>query len=386
LRLLLYTGKGGVGKTTMALATAFGAAERGHRVFVLSTDMAHSLGHALGRKLGLGPELVGERVTVQEVAVLDELDRAWSTVQSWLQEMLYDEGREMVAEELLVLPGMEELVCLRAVNEIEATGDYDVCVVDCAPTGATLRMLRFPDVLQFFMRNLFDLQRSSVRLLRPIAERLKAGRWLPPDEVFEAFERLYTDVADVRQILLDSDRTSARLVVNPARVVVDETRRCFAYLSLYGVATDAVLINRVLPARATGGYFARWAQREREELTRIDRSFPLPLFEVPLLPREPIGENALRALGRRLFDDRDPVELFTRSRPISLRKRGVCTVLAMQLPGICAEEVEVTAAGSELLVHVRDAQRLISLPESLCGRPIDGVHLRDGVLEVEFGA
>ena len=385
MRLLLYTGKGGVGKTTMATATAFGAAERGHRVFLLSTDMAHSLGHVLGRKLGPGPEFVSERVTVQEVAVLDELDRAWSTVQGWLQEMLHDEGREMVAEELLVLPGMEELVCLRAVTEIEATGDYDLCVVDCAPTGATLRMLRFPDVLRFFMQNLFDLQRSSVRLLRPIAERLKAGRWMPPDEVFGAFERLYDDVAGVRQILLDCDRTSARLVVNPARVVVDEARRSFAYLNLYGVATDAVLVNRVLPERAASGYFARWAQRERDELARIERSFPLPVFEVPLLPHEPIGENALRDLARRLFGDRDPAEAFTRSRPIRLCKRGDCTLLTVQLPGVDADEVEVTAAGSELLVHVRDAQRLIALPESLCGRVIDGVHLRGGVLEVEFG-
>jgi len=384
LRFLLHTGKGGVGKTTLALATAFGAAERGHRVFVLSTDPAHSLGDALGRKLGTGPELVGEGVTAQEVAVLDELDRAWSTVQGWLQEMLSREGEEMMVEELLVLPGMEELVSLRAVREIEATGDYDLCVVDCAPTGATLRMLRFPDVLRFFMQNLFDLERRSARLLRPIAQRLNIARWVPPDEVYEAFERLYTDVADVRQILLDGDRTSARLVVNPARVVVDETRRLFAYLNLYGVATDAVLINRVLPDRAAAGYFARWAQREREELERIGRSFPVPLFEVPLQVREPIGETALRELARQLFGDRDPAELFSRSRPIRLYKRGEGTVLAVQLPGVDKADVDVTAAGGELLVSVRDAQRLIALPESLCGRPIDGVRLRKGVLEVEF--
>jgi arsenite-transporting ATPase len=384
LRFLLHTGKGGVGKTTLALATAFGAAERGHRVFVLSTDPAHSLGDALGRKLGAGPELVAEGVTAQEVAVLDELDRAWSTVQGWLQDMLSREGEEMLVEELLVLPGMEELVSLRAVREIEATGDYDLCVVDCAPTGATLRMLRFPDVLRFFMQNLFDLERRSARLLRPIALRLNVARWVPPDEVYEAFERLYTDVADVRQILLDGDRTSARLVVNPARVVVDETRRLFAYLSLHGVATDAVLINRVLPDRAAAGYFARWAQREREELERIGRSFPVPLFEVPLQVREPIGETALRELARQLFGDRDPAELFTRSRPIRLYKRGAGTVLAVQLPGVDKAEVDVTAAGGELLVSVRDAQRLIALPESLCGRPIVGVRLRNEVLEVEF--
>ena len=225
-----------------------------------------------------------------------------------------------MAEELLVFPGLEELVALRAVREVEAAEAYDVCVVDCAPTGSTLRMLRLPEVLRFFMNGLFQAQRRAMRVVKPIADRIGAGRLVAPDEVFAAFERLYGEVEDVRQILLDTDRTSARLVVNPARVVVEEARRSFAYLSLYGVATDAVLVNRVLPEQAGRGYFGRWAERERRELEEIASSFPIRRFCAPLLPREPIGTGALRALARELYGDEDPARLFGSARPIRLAR------------------------------------------------------------------
>jgi len=385
VRVLLHTGKGGVGKTTLALATAFGAARAGHRVCVLSTDSAHSLGDALGHPIGPRPVRVAEGVVVREVEVLDELDRSWGDIQRWLRELLRSETDEMVAEELLVFPGLEELISLRAVREVEATGEFDVCVVDCAPTGATLRMLRFPDALRIFMENFFELERRGARILRPIVRGLGGGDLLPDEHFFESFERLYRDVEDVRQILLDGDRTSARLVLNPARVVVDETRRSFAYLSLYGVATDAVLVNRVLPERASGGYFARWAERERESMAEIERSFEsLPILCAPLHEREPIGPEALAELADEIFENRDPAGLFSRSRPIRLRKLGPRTLMEIDLPGAQQEEVDVVAAGAELHVRVRDARRRIALPASLEGRAIESARLTEGVLEVSF--
>jgi len=386
MRVLLHTGKGGVGKTTLALASALGAAEHGHRVFVLSTDAAHSLGDALGRRVGSSPVGVAPGVVAHEVSVLDELDRSWSEIQRWLRELLARDADELLAEELLAFPGLEELVSLRAVREVEATGEFDVCVVDCAPTGSTLRMLRFPDALRIFMEHFFDWKRTGVRLLRPFVERVGGAGLLPSEEIFDAFERLYRDVEDVRQILLDSDRTSARLVVNPTRVVVDETRRSFAYLSLYGVATDGVVINRMLPSRASGGYFARWAEREREELAQIERSFPVPLFHAPLHPRELIGVEALRGLARDVFGEQDPAALFTRARPIRLRKQAGRTVMAIDLPGVTKEEIDVTATGDELLVRVRDAARRIALPASVAGCEIATVRFRDDVLEVVFAS
>ena len=384
MRTLLYTGKGGVGKTSLAVATALGAAEHGHRVFVLSTDSAHSLGDALGRRVGPRPVQVSEGVVAQEVAALAELDRAWSEIQAWLQVLLRGDGEAMAAEELLVFPGLEELVALRAVRDVEASGEYDVCVVDCAPTGSALRMLRLPDVFRFFMTHFFDMKRRAARLIRPIANRVGAGRLVAPDEVFDAFERLYSDIEDVRQLLLDNERTSARLVVNPARVVVAETRRSYAYLCLYGVATDAVLVNRVLPKEASQGYFARWAEREARELEEIAGSFPIPLFQAPLYPQEPIGVEALRALAREVFGERDPAALFTRARPVRLEKRGELTLIEIDLPHAVREDVAVTLLGDELLVRVRDAQRRIALPASMAGRAVDSVRLNDGVLEIGF--
>lgn len=395
MRVLLHTGKGGVGKTTLSLATAFGAASHGHRVYVLSTDSAHNLGDALGIKLGPEAVQVTERVTVQELSVLDELDRGWTTISTWLNELLTGVGEEdregssipdhgVVAEELLAFPGMEELLSLRAIRSVEEAGEHDLCIIDCAPTGATLRMLRFPDVLRFFMENVFDWKRKSAKVLRPLAKRLSAERFVPGDEVFAAFEQLYEDVADVRQILLDTARTSARLIVNPTRVVVDESRRSFAYLSLYGVATDAVLVNRVLPEGAAAGYFSRWAERESRELEEIANSFPVPSFQLPLQRGEPIGAEVLESLSRQLFGDADPADFFSHSCPIRLRKDDELTVLEIDLPNVARDDVKVVAAGADLVVHVRDAQRLVSLPDSIAGRKIDRVHLENGVLEVSF--
>jgi arsenite-transporting ATPase len=385
MRVLLHTGKGGVGKTSLSVATALCAAEHGHRVFLLSTDAAHNLGDALGRPVGSTPLEVAPGVTAQEVDVLAELDRSWATIQDWLRELLHSGTDDMVAEEFLVFPGMEELVALRAVREVEATGDFDVCVVDCAPTGSTLRMLRFPDVLRIFMDNFFDWKRRAARMIRPVASRIGANVLVPDDEVFAAFERLYREVEQVRQILLDTERTSARLVVNPARVVVDETRRSFAYLSLYGVATDALLVNRVLPSEAAGGYFARWARRERAELEEIEHSFPVPRFQAPLQRSEPIGVEALRDLARQTFGDRDPAQFFTQTRPIRLSKRGEQTVMEIEMgtasgPG----DLDVALQGDQLFVRVRDAQRRISLPDSVAGRELDTARMVDGVLEVAF--
>jgi arsenite-transporting ATPase len=384
MRVLLYTGKGGVGKTSLAVASALHAALHGHRVAVLSTDSAHSIGDALGRPVGPRPVAVAPGVVAQEVAALAELDRAWSEIQTWLAALLRGDGDEVAAEELLVFPGLEELVALRAVRDVEATGDFDLCVVDCAPTGSTLRMLRLPDVLRFFMENFFDVKRRAARIVRPLASRVGAGRLVAPEEVFAAAERLYRDVESVSQILLDSDRTSARLVVNPARVVVDETRRSYAYLCLYGVATDAVLVNRLLPAEARGGYFARWAEREEGLLAEIATSFPVPLLRAPLLPAEPIGVEALRALGLALYGERDPAAIFARGRPIRLEKEGMRTRLCIELPGALAADVDVVGRGDELLVRMRDAQRRIALPASVAGRRVAAVHLAGGVLAVDF--
>ena len=350
----------------------------------MEASAAHSLSDALGRRVGPVPVEVAERVTAQEVSALSELDRSWSQIQDFLKAMLLKEEDEVIAEELLVFPGLEELVGLRALLEVENAGSYDLCVVDCAPTGSTLRMLRLPDVLRLLKENFWDMKRRAARVLRPVAGRLGLGRFVASEAVFDAFERLYDEIEAVRQILVDEDRTSARLVVNPARGVVDETRRSFAYLCLHGVLVDAVLVNRLLPAEAAKGYFARWAEREREELADIERSFPVPLLFAPLHPGEPIGVDALSELGRELYGDRDPAARYVQRRPLRLDKRDGRTVLFLDLPTVDHDEVDVLLRGDELWISVRDFERRLALPASVAGLPVACAAISDGVLEVEF--
>jgi arsenite-transporting ATPase len=384
MRVVLLTGKGGVGKTTLSAATALGAAAHGHRTFLLSTDPAHSVGDALGRPVGSRATEVAPNVVAQEIAVLDEIERSWGPIQTWLRQLLRDGADELVAEEILVFPGLEELVALRAIREVEALGEFDTCVVDCAPTGSTLRMLRFPDALGVFMGGLFDMERRAARVLKPLLDRIGVRGLVPGDVVFAAFERLVRDVDDVRQILLDGDRTSARLVTNAARVVVDETRRSFAYLSLYGVATDAVLVNRLLPATAQDGFFAKWAAREQTEIAALESAFGVPLLRAGLRPAEPIGPDALRELAREVYGDQDPAAILHRGRPLRWRRVGTKTLLEIALPNVSKEEVEVAVVGADLHLRVRDARRAIAVPDSLVGRPITGAQLRGATLVVTW--
>lgn len=384
MRVLLHTGKGGVGKTTAALATALAAAEHGHRVCVLSTDPAHSLADALALPVGPDMKRVAEGVWAREIRAQTELDRAWTPVQAWLRELIREDANELVAEELLAFPGIEELMALRAVREAEASGQFDTCVVDCAPTGSTMRLLRFPDALQIFMTQFFEMERRGARVLRPLVRGLGGGGLVPEEDFFDAFERLYEEIDDVQRILLDGERTSARLVVNPTRVVVDETRRSFAYLSLYGVAPDAVLVNRLLPDVAAGGYFKSWRKREAEELDAIERSFPVPIRRASLQAREVLGVEALTRFGRELFDGVDPVERLHSGRPLRIRRAGGRTRLEIDLPGIAKEEIEVLVRGADLHLRVRDGRRSIHLPDSLVGRTVERVRLREPTLEISF--
>jgi arsenite-transporting ATPase len=328
---------------------------------------------------------VALRVTAQEVSALAELDRSWSEVRDWLQPLLF-EADTLVAEELLVFPGLDELMALRAVCELDRAGETDLCVVDCAPTGSALRMLRLPDLMRHVMENLWGWKRRAARMLRPVAERLGAEGLIAPERVFDAFEALYEEVEAVRQVLLDESRTSARLVVNPTRVVVEETRRAFAYLSLFGIATDAVIINRVLPDAAAGGYFARWAERERAELAEIEKSFPVPQLHASLHPGEVRGVDALAALGRDVYGARDPAALFVRRRPVRFSRCDGVPMLEIDLPSVPAEDVDVWVRGADLTVGVRDFERRIALPDSLAGLVVEGTHWREGTLEVRFAA
>lgn len=385
-RIILYTGKGGVGKTSVAAATARRCAAAGLRTVVLSTDPAHSLADALEVELGPEPTEIGPLLWGQEVQAQDEMERHWEAVSGWLGELLAERGVDRIsAHELTVPPGMDELFSLLQIKRHDACGDYDVIVVDCAPTGETLRLLSFPDICTWWLEKVFPLRGRLVAAARPLA-RTVLDVPLPGEAVFAEAERLATNLVAMNAILRDRARTSVRLVATPDRMVVKEAMRTFTYLSLYGYLTDAVVVNRVLPDAAADGYFARWHATQREQLEAVRDGFaPVPVLTAPHLPAEAIGGAALDGLGEAIFDGRDAPALLhdDLARELTDDGDGRAT-LRLALPFAGREDIDLKKVGLEVVVRVGGQKRTIVLPAGLAGYETSGARFRDGALEVTF--
>jgi arsenite-transporting ATPase len=384
-RVLLFTGKGGVGKTTTAAATALRCGESGLRTLVLSTDPAHSLADAFGVELGPLVAPVAEGLWGQQLDPQDRMEDSWAEIQRYLVEVFRWAGVEAIeAEELSVVPGLDEVFALADIREHASSGDWDVLVVDCAPTAETIRLLSLPDILGRYMERVFPIGRRVSRVVSPLVARMTT---LPvaDDGVFAATERFYERLAGVREILGDGRRTSVRLVVNPERVVIAEARRTHTYLSLFGYHVDAVVANRLLPDDVSDPWFARWKALHAEHLATIDEGFaPVPVLRVALQPDEPVGLDALRSFADALYGDDDPTARFGVSDPLRVSQRGAGAVLEIDLPFTDREEIELGRRGDELLVRVGPYRRAMILPDSLRRRSVAGARLQDRRLEVEF--
>ena len=384
-RVLLFTGKGGVGKTTTAAATALRCGESGLRTLVLSTDPAHSLADAFGVELGPLVAPVAEGLWGQQLDPQDRMEDSWAEIQRYLVEVFRWAGVEAIeAEELSVVPGLDEVFALADIRQHASSGDWDVLVVDCAPTAETIRLLSLPDILGRYMERVFPIGRRVSRVVSPLVARMTT---LPvaDDGVFAATERFYERLAGVREILGDGRRTSVRLVVNPERVVIAEARRTHTYLSLFGYHVDAVVANRLLPDDVSDPWFSRWKALHAEHLATIDEGFaPVPVLRVALQPDEPVGLDALRSFANALYGDEDPTARFGVSDPLRVSQRGGGAVLEIDLPFTDREEIELGRRGDELLVRVGPYRRAMILPDSLRRRSVAGARLQDGRLEVEF--
>jgi len=384
-RVLLFTGKGGVGKTTTAAATALRCGESGLRTLVLSTDPAHSLADAFGVELGPLVAPVAEGLWGQQLDPQDRMEDSWAEIQRYLVEVFRWAGVEAIeAEELSVVPGLDEVFALADIRQHASSGDWDVLVVDCGPTAETIRLLSLPDILGRYMERVFPIGRRVSRVVSPLVARMTT---LPvaDDGVFAATERFYERLAGVREILGDGRRTSVRLVVNPERVVIAEARRTHTYLSLFGYHVDAVVANRLLPDDVSDPWFARWKALHAEHLATIDEGFaPVPVLRVALQPDEPVGLDALRSFANALYGDEDPTARFGVSDPLRVSQRGGGAVLEIDLPFTDREEIELGRRGDELLVRVGPYRRAMILPDSLRRRSVAGARLQDGRLEVEF--
>jgi arsenite/tail-anchored protein-transporting ATPase len=389
-RVLLFTGKGGVGKTSVAAATAVRAAARGARVLVTSTDPAHSLADALGIPLGDRPTTVAVdgdgHLEAQQIDAQQRLERHWREVRDYLVGLLAWGGADEVeAEELVLLPGLDELFALVDLRGQVEGGRYDLIVVDCAPTAETLRLLGLPDALRWYADRILGPGRRVARVVRP-PQRAR-GTPVPEDDVFGAVERMHDDLATVHALLQDPERASVRLVLNPERVVVAETQRTATSLSLFGYAVDAIIANRVLPDEVTDPYLARWKQRQAEHLANVGDLFaPTPVLTAPLFDDELEGIAGLGALADAVYGDLDEVGVLGDRRPVTVETDGDDRVLRVALPFAARDEVDLHRRGGELHLAVAGVRRTIALPAALRRRDIGAARLADGHLVVRFVA
>ncbi|MGW2143768.1 ArsA family ATPase [Nonomuraea bangladeshensis] len=375
-RVLLFTGKGGVGKTTAAAATATLAASKGLKTLVVSTDTAHSLADALA----VEPGEVAPGLHLHQVDTQRTLERHWGELQDYARGVLSELGLdEVTSEEITVLPGAEEVIALLELREHARSGRWDVIVVDCAPTAETLRLLALPEALDWHVNRLLPIGRRLVRLVAPFVRGV-ARVSAPGEEVMSAGERFHRGLMEVRE-LLTGDQASVRLVLTPESVVLAEARRTLTSLNLYGYRVDGVIANRVFPPGGADEWRAQWVAAQTRLLTEAEQSFaPLPVHVVPYLPAEPVGREALTEVGARLYGDSDPFAPPASPPPL----RMSADELALDLPGADRADVDLARKGDELIVTAGPYRRILALPVALARRKISGAALRDGVLRVAF--
>ena len=384
-RTILYTGKGGVGKTSVAAATAVRCAASGRRTLILSTDPAHSLSDSLQAELGSEPTMVASNLDAAEIDAQHELSRHWKGVQDWFGELLMQRGLDRIsAEELTVPPGVDELFSLLRLKEHHASGQWDVIVIDCAPTGETLRLLSFPGAARWWLEKIVPLERAIVAAAAPLA-RTVLDIPLPTSEVFNDIQRLSANLIAMDEILRDTAHSTIRLVMAPDRMVIGEAMRTFTYLNLYGYLTDAVVVNKVFPADV-GEYFAGWREHQQEQLELVRSAFdPIPVLEVPYFDREVIGTEMLQLVASELFGDGDdPAAILhdTITQSIETSEHGA--TLRLAIPFVKKQEIGLKQVGLELIVTAANQRRTIMLPPTLAAyKPVSATYV-DGTLEVTF--
>jgi arsenite-transporting ATPase len=386
MRVLLFTGKGGVGKTTVAAATAVRAAEAGKRTLVMSTDPAHSLADSFDMEIGSHATMLGSNLWAEQIDAQDRLESNWREIQEYLISVMNWAGMESIqAEELSVIPGIDEIFALIDVRRHVEGGRFDVLVVDCAPTAETLRLLSLPEIMNWYIERIFPVERRVVKTIRPIVSKMTT---LPiaGDQVFSAIESLHNNLDAVRRILIDERVSSVRLVVNPEKMVIAEARRTYTYLSLFGYRVDAVVVNRIIPDSVTDPYFLKWKDIQAEHLQTVRESFePLPILTARLFDREMVGIPLLEEMGEEVYDADDATRILYREDPIRVRKVPGGYLLTMRLPFADRSDMDINRGGEELYVRVGSYKRNLVLPHTLQRLDVVEANFVDDELEIRFG-
>ena len=380
-RVLLFTGKGGVGKTTIAAATAIKAANLGYETLIMSTDPAHSLSDSFQKKIGPEPTQLNKNLYAMEVNVEHELKKHWEVIKNYLVLFFKSQGiDDIISEELAIFPGFDEFASLLNLLNFYENEKYDVIILDCAPTGQTLRLLSVPEVAKWYMNRLFGIERKVLKVVKPIVEPI-VDVPLPTDEVLDKIQELYIKIGKVKEIL-EKDKSTVRLVMNPERMVIKESERAFTYLNLFGYKIDCVIVNKILPENVDK-YFSEWYNIQNKYLREIRERFPVPIFEVKLRSKEVVG-NLLHELANELYSGRDPTDVFYLEKPINILKRDDKIIMEINTPFTVKEEINLYKRGKELIIILGNWKRIVFLPESLALRDAVGARFKNGKLEIIF--
>jgi arsenite-transporting ATPase len=385
VRVILFTGKGGVGKTSVAAATAVRCAQSGYRTVVMSTDPAHSLGDSFDIELGTSLTKISDNLWAHEVSALHEMQRHWAKLHEYAVEVFATQGLdEVVAEEVANPPGMDEIASLMWIKHYAQRAEHDVLIVDCAPTGETLQLLTFPDAARWWLDKVYPWERRAMRIARPVLQPLMDIP-LPKDEIFASLKDLLLDLDGMRKVLTDPAVTTVRIVLNLEKMVVKEAKRAFSYLSLFGYVTDGVIVNRLLPGELHDELFKKWQLIHRRYQIEVERSFEgIPIFNVPLFDSEVVGEEMLKRMAVATYGDRDPAERFVTESPQRIVKNGTEYVLSLKVPFVDRSAVDLSRHNGELYVTVGNYRREITLPRVLAQRETAGAAIQDGELRVRF--
>jgi arsenite/tail-anchored protein-transporting ATPase len=385
VRVILFTGKGGVGKTSVAAATAVRSARAGYRTVIMSTDPAHSLGDSFDVELGNDATKVADNLWAHEVSSLHEMQRHWAKLHDYAAEVFATQGLdEVVADEVANPPGMDEIASLMWIKHYAQRAEHDLLVVDCAPTGETLQLLTFPDAAKWWLDKIYPWERRAMRLARPMLQPLM-GIPLPSDEIYASLKDLLLDLGGMRKVLTDPAMTTVRIVLNLEKMVVKEAKRAYTYLSLFGYVTDAVVVNRLLPGDLHDELFKKWQLIHQRYQVEVEESFAgIPIFNVPLFDREVVGPAMLAKMAEAVYGDQDPVQHFATTSPQRIDKDGSDYVLTLKVPFADRSEVDLSRRNGELYVTVGNYRREVSLPTVLAKRDTAGATVSDGELRVRF--
>jgi arsenite-transporting ATPase len=387
MRIILVTGKGGVGKTTVSSATAIRAADLGYSTLVMSTDPAHSLADAFDRALGDSPTEIVPNLDAQQIDSQQRLEESWGEVRDHLTELFDWSGLKGIeAEELTVFPGMDELFSLATVRDHARSEKYDVIVVDCAPTAETLRLLSLPEVMSWYMDKMFPMSRKVAKVVRPVISRVSTIPFAD-EAVFDAVARFYERLDGIREILSDAEITTARLVMNPEKMVISEARRTYTYLGLFGYSVDSAIVNRVLPDDVSDPYFDRWREIQAAHLVDIDEGFAgTDVRTLRLFEEEMVGVELLRVVADELFGDTDPTKRLSKGQALRIEQtdEGGDVELIMLIPFTERGDVDLMRHADELFVTVGSYRRSLILPDSLQRRTVRGAKIHEGELRIVF--